>query len=87
MLKVLAGQEGITRLMVEGGPKVAGGFAAANLVDEISWRCCATESEYRRSTATIEALEGMPIDGLTGQLQSRGREKLGADTLEMFERA
>jgi diaminohydroxyphosphoribosylaminopyrimidine deaminase / 5-amino-6-(5-phosphoribosylamino)uracil reductase len=81
VLKVLAGQ-GITRLMVEGGPKVAGGFAAANLVDELAL----LRGEKNLGATGIEAIEGMPIDGLTGQLQSRGREKLGADTLEIFER-
>ena len=82
VLKVLAGQ-GITRLMVEGGPKVAAGFAAANLVDELAL----LRGEKNIGATGIEALEGMPIDGLTGQLHSRGREKLGADTLEIFERA
>ena len=82
VLKVLAG-EGITRLMVEGGPKVAGGFAAANLVDELAL----LRGEKNIGATGIEALEGMPLDGLTGQLQSRGREKLGLDTLEIFERA
>ena len=81
VLKVLAGQ-GITRLMVEGGPKVAGGFAAANLVDELAL----LRGEKNLGATGIEAIEGMPIDGLTGQLHSRGREKLGADTLEIFER-
>jgi hypothetical protein len=29
----------------------------------------------------------MPLDGFTGQLHARGREQLGADTLEHYERA
>ncbi|HZL40166.1 MAG TPA: bifunctional diaminohydroxyphosphoribosylaminopyrimidine deaminase/5-amino-6-(5-phosphoribosylamino)uracil reductase RibD [Pseudolabrys sp.] len=82
VLKVLAG-EGITRLMVEGGPKVAGALAAANLVDGLAL----LRGEKNIGATGIEALEDMPLDGLTGQLQSRGREKLGADTLEIFERA
>jgi diaminohydroxyphosphoribosylaminopyrimidine deaminase / 5-amino-6-(5-phosphoribosylamino)uracil reductase len=82
VLKVLAGQ-GITRLMVEGGPRVAGALAAAHLVDELAL----LRGEKNIGATGIEAIEGMPLDGLTGQLQSRGREKLGADTLEIFERA
>ncbi|MGH6663446.1 MAG: bifunctional diaminohydroxyphosphoribosylaminopyrimidine deaminase/5-amino-6-(5-phosphoribosylamino)uracil reductase RibD [Pseudolabrys sp.] len=81
VLKVLAGQ-GITRLMVEGGPKIAGAIAAANLVDELAL----LRGDKTIGDSGIAPLEGMPIDGLTGQLHSRGREKLGADTLEIFER-
>jgi len=82
VLKVL-GEQGITRLMVEGGPRVAGAIAAANLVDELAL----LRGEKSIGATGIEPLEGMPIDGLTGQLHSRGRAKLGADTLEIFERA
>jgi diaminohydroxyphosphoribosylaminopyrimidine deaminase/5-amino-6-(5-phosphoribosylamino)uracil reductase len=82
VLKSLA-EQGITRLMVEGGPKVAGAFAAAGLVDELA---------LLRGAKTIGAdgiapLEGMPLDGFTGQLHARGREQLGPDTLETYERA
>ena len=82
VLKVLADQ-GITRLMVEGGPKVAGAMAAAGLVDELA---------LLRGAKTIGAdgiapLEGLPLDGFTGQLQAHGREQLGSDTLETYERA
>jgi diaminohydroxyphosphoribosylaminopyrimidine deaminase/5-amino-6-(5-phosphoribosylamino)uracil reductase len=82
VLKVLA-EQGITRLMVEGGPKVAGALAVAHLIDELAL----LRGEKNIGATGIEALEGMPIDGLTGQLHSRGREYLGADTLEIFERA
>ena len=34
----------------------------------------------------IDALEGMPLGALTEGLQSHGTERLGADTLEIFER-
>jgi len=81
VLKVLA-EQGITRLMVEGGPTLAGAFAAAGLVDELA---------LLRGPKTIGAdgitpLEGMPLDGFTGQLHARGSEKLGPDTLEMYGR-
>jgi diaminohydroxyphosphoribosylaminopyrimidine deaminase/5-amino-6-(5-phosphoribosylamino)uracil reductase len=82
VLKVLA-EQGITRLMVEGGPKVAGAIAAANLVDELAL----LRGEKTIGDTGIDPLDNMPIDGLIGQLHSRGREKLGVDMLEMFERA
>ncbi len=82
ILKVLA-EQGITRLMVEAGPRIAGAFAAANLVDEL----VLLRGAKTIGATGIEAIDGMKIDGLTGQLQSRGREKLGTDTLESYERA
>jgi len=82
VLKVLA-EQGITRLMVEGGPKIAGAIAAAGLVDEMAL----LRGEKSIGADGIAPLEGMPLDGLTGQLQVRGREKLGADTLETYQRA
>jgi diaminohydroxyphosphoribosylaminopyrimidine deaminase/5-amino-6-(5-phosphoribosylamino)uracil reductase len=81
VLKVLAGQ-GITRLMVEGGPKVAGAIAAAGLVDEVAL----LRGEKTIGANGIEPLEGMPLNGFTGQLHARGSEKLGPDMLEIFER-
>jgi diaminohydroxyphosphoribosylaminopyrimidine deaminase / 5-amino-6-(5-phosphoribosylamino)uracil reductase len=82
VLKVLA-EQGITRLMVEGGPKVAGEFAAAGLVDDLAL----LHGAKTIGADGIEPLEGMPLNGFTGQLHARGREKLGPDTLETFERA
>ena len=72
VLKVLA-EQGITRLMVEGGPKIAGAIAAAGLVDELAL----LHGEKNIGDDGIEPLEGMPLNGFTGQLQARGREKLG----------
>jgi diaminohydroxyphosphoribosylaminopyrimidine deaminase/5-amino-6-(5-phosphoribosylamino)uracil reductase len=81
VLKVLA-EQGITRLMVEGGPKVAGAIAAAGLVDEVAL----LRGEKTIGANGIEPLEGMPLNGFTGQLHARGSEKLGPDTLDIFER-
>ena len=81
VLKVLA-EQGITRLMVEGGPTVAGAIAADGLIDEMAL----LGGEKSIGADGIAPLEGMPLDGLTGQLRARGREKLGRDTLEIFER-
>ena len=82
VLKVL-GQQGITRLMVEGGPKLAGSLAAAGLVDELAL----LRGEKTIGEGGIDPLEGLPLDGFTGQLQAHGREKLGPDVLETYERA
>jgi len=82
VLKVLA-EEGITRLMVEGGPKLAGSFAVGGLVDELAL----FRGEKAIGADGIAPLDGMPLDGFTGQMQPRGSEKLGADTLEIYERA
>src|ERR1035441_9693085 len=81
VLTVLA-EQGITRLMVEGGPKVAGAIAAAGLVDEVAL----LRGEKTIGANGIEPLDGMPLNGFTGQLHARGSEKLGPDTLEIFER-
>ena len=82
VLKVLA-EQGISRLMVEGGPIVAAAFVGAGLVDEAAL----FRAEKTVGADGIDALEGMALDALTGSLQSRGSEKLGTDTLEIFERA
>lgn len=82
VLKILA-KQGITRLMVEGGPTVAASFVGADLVDQaVLLRADKTIGEDG-----IDALEGMPLGALSEHLQSRGSEQLGADTLETFERA
>ncbi len=81
VLKRLA-REGITRLMVEGGPTVAASFVAADLVDE----AVLIHSEKPIGEDGIAPLEGMALDALTGRLRARGGEQLGADTLEHFER-
>ena len=82
MLKTLA-EQGITRLMVEGGPTVAASFVAADLVDE----AILLRGEKTIGADGIDPLEGMPLEALTGRLTSRGSEKLGADTIESFVRA
>ena len=82
VLKALA-EQGITRLMVEGGPTVAASFVAADLVDE----AVLLRADKTIGDGGIAALEGMPLAALTGKMTSRGVEKLGADTLETFERA
>ncbi|MGA7390689.1 MAG: bifunctional diaminohydroxyphosphoribosylaminopyrimidine deaminase/5-amino-6-(5-phosphoribosylamino)uracil reductase RibD [Pseudolabrys sp.] len=82
VLKTLA-EQGITRLMVEGGPTVAASFVAADLVDEASL----LRGEKSIGAGGIDPLEGMSLEALTGRLTSRGSEMLGTDTLECFTRA
>jgi len=82
VLKILA-EQGITRLMVEGGPTVAASFVGADLVDE----AVLLRADKSIGADGIDALEGMPLGALTERLQSRGAERLGADTVETFERA
>jgi diaminohydroxyphosphoribosylaminopyrimidine deaminase/5-amino-6-(5-phosphoribosylamino)uracil reductase len=82
VLKVLAA-EGVTRLMVEGGPRVAASFVGAGLVDEVAL----LHGAKTIGDTGIDALEGMALSALTDGLTSRGTEKLGPDTLERYERA
>ncbi|HEX5509596.1 MAG TPA: bifunctional diaminohydroxyphosphoribosylaminopyrimidine deaminase/5-amino-6-(5-phosphoribosylamino)uracil reductase RibD, partial [Pseudolabrys sp.] len=84
VLQALAG-EGITRLMVEGGPTVAASFVAAGLVDE----AMLFVSPKEIGADGIDALEGMPLKILTGstRLQLLTSEQIGDDTLEHFGRA
>ena len=81
VLKTLAGQ-GITRLMVEGGPTVAASFVAADLVDEAAL----IYSEKLIGEDGIAPLEGMALDALNGHLHVTGSERLGPDTLEHYGR-
>ena len=81
VLKMLADQ-GITRLMVEGGPKVAASFVAGGLIDEAAL----LRGEKSIGADGINPLEGMPLGALTGNMTSHGTEKLGADVIESFAR-
>jgi diaminohydroxyphosphoribosylaminopyrimidine deaminase/5-amino-6-(5-phosphoribosylamino)uracil reductase len=81
VLKVLAG-EGITRLMVEGGPTVAASFVGADLVDE----AVLLRGEKAIGETGIDPLEGMALSALTETLALRGSEPLGPDTIEHYER-
>jgi diaminohydroxyphosphoribosylaminopyrimidine deaminase/5-amino-6-(5-phosphoribosylamino)uracil reductase len=80
----LLAQRGITRLMVEAGPILAAALLRADLVDEAAL----FRSSNPIAGAGIDALEGLPLSALTQspRLKSFGIERLGQDTLEMFER-
>jgi len=81
VLRTLAG-EGITRLMVEGGPTVAASLVAADLVDE----AVLLRGDKEIGTGGIGPLEGMELGVLTSRFHMRGSETLGPDTLEHYER-
>jgi diaminohydroxyphosphoribosylaminopyrimidine deaminase/5-amino-6-(5-phosphoribosylamino)uracil reductase len=81
VLKILA-EQGITRLMVEGGPIVAAAFAAAGLIDA----AVLLRAETGIGSTGIAPLEGMALETLTGKMKARGNETLGSDTIEVYER-
>ncbi len=81
VLKGLA-DEGVSRLMVEGGPTVAASFVAADKVDEAAL----IYSDKLVGDDGIAPLEGMPLDVLTERLHAHASQKLGADTLEQYGR-
>ena len=76
--------KGITRLMVEGGSRVAASFVAADLVDEI-WLLRGPD---KVGTDGIPALDALPLSAITGSpaFKTRASEPLGKDTLTIYER-
>jgi len=81
VLKLLA-EQGITRLMVEGGPRVASSFLKAGLVDE----AFVFTGDRLIGTEGIGPLEGLPLETLSSTFASRGTERIGTDTIESFVR-
>jgi diaminohydroxyphosphoribosylaminopyrimidine deaminase/5-amino-6-(5-phosphoribosylamino)uracil reductase len=81
VLRTLAG-EGITRLMVEGGPTVAASFVSAGLVDE----AVLVRGEKAIGADGIDPLQGMALTALTEGLTLQGSEQVGPDTFETYER-
>jgi diaminohydroxyphosphoribosylaminopyrimidine deaminase/5-amino-6-(5-phosphoribosylamino)uracil reductase len=81
----LLAERGITRVMVEGGPKIAAALVAADLVDA----AILLRSRQSIGPDGIDALEGMPLTALTQSphLISRATETIGEDHSETFERA
>jgi diaminohydroxyphosphoribosylaminopyrimidine deaminase / 5-amino-6-(5-phosphoribosylamino)uracil reductase len=81
VLKTLA-TEGITRLMVEGGPRVAASFAAADLIDE----AVLLHGPMRIGQEGIDPLDGLRLEALTRAMKLVADEQLGPDTLRHYER-
>jgi len=77
--------EDATRLMVEGGSRVAASFVAADLVDEI-WLFRGAEEVGSRG---VDALDALPLSKIT-QSQAykvHASETFDKDTLTIYERA
>jgi diaminohydroxyphosphoribosylaminopyrimidine deaminase / 5-amino-6-(5-phosphoribosylamino)uracil reductase len=84
VLHALAGK-GITRLLVEGGARVASSFVAAGLVDEV-WLLRGAEAVGADGVAALDAL---PLTSITQSpaFHVRASETLQKDILTVYERA
>jgi diaminohydroxyphosphoribosylaminopyrimidine deaminase / 5-amino-6-(5-phosphoribosylamino)uracil reductase len=78
-------EKGITRLLVEGGARVASSFVAAGLVDEV-WLLRGPDTVGAEGVAALDAL---PLSAITGSptFKVRASETLQNDTLTIYERA
>jgi diaminohydroxyphosphoribosylaminopyrimidine deaminase / 5-amino-6-(5-phosphoribosylamino)uracil reductase len=78
-------ERGITRLLVEGGARVASAFVAADLADEV-WLLRGSEPI---GAGGVPALHDLPLGAITAspRLKLRASEALGKDTLAIYERA
>jgi diaminohydroxyphosphoribosylaminopyrimidine deaminase / 5-amino-6-(5-phosphoribosylamino)uracil reductase len=78
-------ERGITRLLVEGGARVASSFVVAGLVDEF-WLLRGGEPI---GTTGVAALEDLPLTSLTQSpgFRVRASEGFDKDTLTVYERA
>ncbi len=83
VLRVLA-EKGITRLLVEGGSRVASSFVAADLVDEVQL----LRGPDTIGTDGVAALDALPLSAITQspRLKLRATEALQDDTLTIYER-
>jgi diaminohydroxyphosphoribosylaminopyrimidine deaminase/5-amino-6-(5-phosphoribosylamino)uracil reductase len=79
------GQRGITRLLVEGGAKVAASFLDGDLVDEV-WLYATPKTV---GPDGVPAIEDRPLADLTAspRFRVRATETLGQDVLTVYERA
>ncbi|MGY3615767.1 bifunctional diaminohydroxyphosphoribosylaminopyrimidine deaminase/5-amino-6-(5-phosphoribosylamino)uracil reductase RibD [Bradyrhizobium sp. USDA 10063] len=78
-------EKGITKVMVEGGARVASSLVAADLVDE-AWLLRAPEAV---GADGVPALDALPLAAITRShaFKVRASETLGKDTLTIYERA
>ena len=78
-------ERGITRLLVEGGARVASSFVAAGMVDEF-WLL---RGEGAIGADGVAALAALPLGAITesSAYRVRASESLGPDTLTVYERA
>jgi diaminohydroxyphosphoribosylaminopyrimidine deaminase / 5-amino-6-(5-phosphoribosylamino)uracil reductase len=84
VLRALA-DKGITRLLVEGGSRVASSFVAAGLADEV-WLLRGPDPV---GDGGVAALETLSLSAITQSqaFRVRASESLGRDTLTIYERA
>jgi len=77
-------EKGITRLLVEGGSRVASSFVAADLVDE-AWLL---RGPRAIGAGGVAALDALPLSAITRspRFKVRASESLQNDTLTIFER-
>jgi diaminohydroxyphosphoribosylaminopyrimidine deaminase/5-amino-6-(5-phosphoribosylamino)uracil reductase len=77
-------EKGITRLMVEGGSRVASSFVAANLADEV-WLL---RGPGAIGADGVAALDALPLSAITQSpdWSVRASETLQRDTLTIYER-
>jgi diaminohydroxyphosphoribosylaminopyrimidine deaminase/5-amino-6-(5-phosphoribosylamino)uracil reductase len=78
-------EKGITKLLVEGGSKVASSFVAAGLVDEV-WLF---RGPKEIGEGGIAALDALPLSAITGSpdFVQRASETIEKDTLTIYERS
>ncbi|MCS0496999.1 bifunctional diaminohydroxyphosphoribosylaminopyrimidine deaminase/5-amino-6-(5-phosphoribosylamino)uracil reductase RibD [Ancylobacter sp. MQZ15Z-1] len=73
---------GLTRVMVEAGPRMAAAVLRADLVDE----CALFEAPVQLGVGAIDALEGLPLGALNDYLTTVGTERHGPDRLTIMRR-
>jgi diaminohydroxyphosphoribosylaminopyrimidine deaminase/5-amino-6-(5-phosphoribosylamino)uracil reductase len=78
-------EKGITRLLVEGGARVAASFVSAGLVDEV-WLLRGPDAI---GADGVPALEALPLTTITQSpdFRMRATESLQRDSLTIYERA
>jgi diaminohydroxyphosphoribosylaminopyrimidine deaminase / 5-amino-6-(5-phosphoribosylamino)uracil reductase len=76
------GREGINRLLVEGGAQIARSFVDADLIDEIQL----FQSPMTIGPQGVDAIADMPLSQLDIRFKHSAEEKLGSDTLTVYER-
>jgi diaminohydroxyphosphoribosylaminopyrimidine deaminase / 5-amino-6-(5-phosphoribosylamino)uracil reductase len=78
-------EKGITRLMVEGGARVASSFVAAGLVDQI-WLLRGPDAV---GADGVPALDALPLAAITQSpdFEVRASEALGGDVLTIYDRS
>lgn len=81
VLKLLA-LRGLTRIMVEAGPRIAASFVAAGLVNEVNL----FEAPTLLGSDSLDALEGLPLSVLDDYLCTVDEEQQGVDRLRIMRR-